>query len=303
MKTTQTDPIMIRSITDFCDLLGHPKPEHPLLTMVELTCGANYPELPGNKLIYDFYTVFIKRNVKGVMKYGQKEYDFKEGVMGFSAPKQVFMIDGLDPSTEITGWFLAFHPDLIRKYDLGKKIKDYNFFSYSVNEALHLSDKEERMIEKMMRDIRTEYQQPIDAFSQDVMVSQLDLLLTYCNRFYNRQFITRRNAEESLLNKFTDVVSAYFEQEHIDELPNVNDISAQLNVSPHYLSDMLRTLTGQSAQQHIHGHLIEKAKELLLTTNLSVNETAYRLGFEYPQYFNRLFKNKTGVTPAAFRNN
>jgi len=237
------------------------------------------------------------------MRYGQQYYDFSEGVMGFSEPKQVFTIDMDQNTPAISGWFLVFHPDLIRKYGLGKKINDYNFFSYSANEALHLSEDEERMIEKIMQDIRNEYEQSIDAFSQDVIVSHLDLLLNYCNRFYNRQFITRRNAEEDLLIKFNQYLRTYFEQDVIEQLPNVNDVAAELNVSAHYLSDMLRNVTGQSAQQHIHNHLIEKAKELLLTTQLTINETAYKLGFEYPQYFNRLFKNKTGLTPAGFRGN
>jgi AraC family transcriptional activator of pobA len=303
MKQKPSDPIVMNSISDFCRILGHPKPEHPLLTLIEIGCGLTHPTLSSDKLIFNFYNVFIKRNVKGVMKYGQQHYDFKEGVMGFSGPGQIFTLDAMEDVSEITGWFLVFHADLINSYQLGQKINTYNYFSYSVSEALHLSDKEEKMIEKIMKDIQAEYQQPIDAFSQDVMVSHLDLLLTYCNRYYTRQFITRRNAEEVLLNRFTNHLRNYFEQDYIKQLPNVNEIAAELNVSAHYLSDMLRTLTTQSAQQHIHNYLIEKAKHLLLTTGLSVNETAYRLGFEYPQYFNRLFKNKTGVTPAAFRNN
>ncbi|MBD1394941.1 helix-turn-helix domain-containing protein [Mucilaginibacter glaciei] len=303
MMKKESEPLVINSITEFCKVLGHPKPKNPLLTVLEIKCNSDYPELASNKLIYDFYSVFIKRNIKRPIRYGRRFYDFSEGTMGFSAPKQVFTLDSPEDVAEVTGWYLVFHADLIRKYQLGKRINDYNFFSYSANEALHLSDDEEQTIEKIMRDIRKEYEQPIDLFSQDVIVSYLEVLLNYSNRFYNRQFITRKQAEEDLLATFTTYIRNYFEQPNIAQLPNVNDVAAQMNVSAHYLSDMLRSVTGQSAQQHIHDFLIEKAKQLLLTTNLSVNETAYRLGFEYPQYFNRLFKNKTGITPATFRGN
>lgn len=301
MKNKLSEPLVINSITEFCSVLGHSKPKHPLLTLLEIKCNTDYPELPNNRLIYDFYSVFIKRNIKRPIRYGRQYYDFSEGTMGFSAPRQVFTIDAPEDVAEVTGWYLVFHPDLIRKYQLGKKINDYHFFSYSANEALHLSEEEEQMIEKIMCSIRSEYEQPIDAFSQDVIVAQLDVLLSYSNRFYNRQFITRRMAEDELLAAFTEHLRQYFNQANITHLPNVNDVAAQLNVSAHYLSDMLRLSTGQNAQQHIHEFLIEKAKQLLLTTSLSVNETAYRLGFKYPQYFSRLFKNKTGLTPAAFR--
>lgn len=196
---------------------------------------------------------------------------------------------------------ILIHPDFLRKYELSRRIGAYGFFSYDVNEALHLSEKEERIIERIMLDIRTEYQQPIDAFSQDVIISHLEVLLNYSNRFYNRQFITRNGSEEDLIVRFEGLIKDIFQQETVSRIPAVNEIAEQLNVSSHYLSDMLRSLTGMSAQQHIHNLLIEKAKEILLTTNLTINETAFKLGFEYPQYFNRLFKNKTGSTPAMFR--
>jgi len=203
--------------------------------------------------------------------------------------------------SELSGWLLVFHPDLLNKYPLGKKIASYGFFSYDVHEALHLSEREETMLDTLMDSIRSEYEQPIDAFSQDVLISQLEVLLSYANRFYHRQFLTRRTAEHDLLSRFEALLKAYFAQDGEQPLPTVQYFADALHVSPAYLSDMLRTLTGQSTQQHIHYSLIEKAKRLLLTTALSINETAFQLGFEYPQYFTRLFKSKTGLTPAAYR--
>jgi AraC family transcriptional activator of pobA len=194
------------------------------------------------------------------------------------------------------------HPDYIRNYALGKKIKEYTFFSYAVNEALHLSDKEETMVNTIMQNIEHEYHSNIDSFSQDVIISQIELVLNYSNRFYNRQFITRKNANSDLLIKLEDVLDGYFNSEEANAgLPTVKFVADKLNVSPHYLSDMLRSLTGQNAQQHIHTKLIDKAKEILTTTPLTVSEIAYRLGFEYPQSFSKLFKIKTNVSPLEYR--
>ena len=196
---------------------------------------------------------------------------------------------------------LVFHPDLLRKYPLAQKIAGYGFFSYQVHEALHISAQEESLLDGLLTVIRSEYERPIDAFSQDVLVAQLEVLLNYANRFYHRQFLTRRTAEHDLLSRFETALTAYFEQDGEPSLPTVQHFADALNVSPAYLGDMLRALTGESTQPHLHRALIDKAKRLLLTTSLSVNETAFQLGFEYPQYFTRLFKSKTGLTPAAFR--
>jgi AraC-like DNA-binding protein len=300
MKHQSSASHIIRTITEYNQLMGLPKPAHPLIVVNEITGANGFPDLPNDKLINDFYCISIKHHVTG-FKYGRQYYDFREGVMAFTAPKQVFVLDRTLDISAITGWFVIIHPDFIRQYPLGSKIKEYGFFSYDVNEALHLSEKEEEAMEKIILDIRTEYQRPIDAFSQDVMVSYLELLLNHANRFYNRQFITRSSGSQQLPSAFQTILQEHFEQKSITKLPTVQEIASQLNVSPHYLSDMLRSLTGQSAQQHIHNTLIEKAKEILLTTGLTINETAYQLGFEYPPYFNRLFKSKTGLTPAAFR--
>ncbi len=294
-------PLIIESIAEYHRIVGLPPAEHPLISIIDIACNREMPSLPDDKLIYNFYSVFLKKNINGALGYGQKYYDFSNGVMGFSLPKQVFTINKLLDISEMNGWMLLIHPDFIRKYPLMKRIAEYGFFSYEMSEAVHLSDREEVVMSRIIQDIRTEYQHPIDAFSQDVIVSHIEVLLNYANRFYNRQFITRKNAEQDVLARFEELITLIFNEENVAQLPTVNELAEQLNVSAHYLSDMLRSLTGQNAQQHIHGRLIEKAKEILLTTHLSINEIAFKLGFEYPQYFNRLFKNKTGFTPVAFR--
>jgi AraC family transcriptional activator of pobA len=198
---------------------------------------------------------------------------------------------------------LLFHPDFIRNYPLGKKIREYGFFSYSVAEALYLSEKEKEIIIGIFKNIELELNSAIDHFSQEVIISQIELLLSYSKRFYNRQFITRRTGSNDLLTRFEELLVEYFDAEKalVTGLPAVQQFADQLNVSPHYLSDILRTLTGQNTQQHIHNMLIEKAKEILSTTNISIAEVAYKLGFEYPQSFNKIFKRKTKMSPIEFR--
>jgi AraC family transcriptional regulator, transcriptional activator of pobA len=244
--------------------------------------------------------VAIKKDFNGKMRYGQQYYDFDEGVMTFIAPGQLCYEE--EPSDRPrSGCMILFHPDFIRNYPLGKHIKDFEFFNYASNEALYLSQKEEATIENIFSSIQQEYRLNIDPFSQDVMVSHIELLLTYSNRFYNRQFITRKSAGTGLLSKMEELLNAHFNNANGQGLPTVKSLAAQLNVSPGYLSDMLRQLTGQSAQQHIHSKLIEKAKEILSTSDQTVAEIAYQLGFEHPQSFNKLFKQKTNVSPVEFR--
>ena len=305
-KTFQT----LATVSDYCRHYGLPAPTHPLLTVIDLaaTRGRAGDPLPAAErarllapVVPQCYIVFLKRNLKGLLHYGHQTYDFSEGVLGFSAPGQVFEVnENLDVS-ELTGWMLLFHPDLLRKHPLGQKMPGYGFFAYELHEALHLSAPEERVLDGLLAGLRSEYERPIDAFSQDVLLTQLETLLTYANRFYHRQFLTRRVVEHDLLSRFEALLTAYFAADANQPLPSVQHFADALHVSPAYLGDMLRTLTGQSTQQHIHQALIEKAKMLLLSTSLTINETAFRLGFEYPQYFTRLFKSKTGQTPAAFR--
>ena len=297
---------VLNSVTDYTRFYGLPAPAHPLLTLIDLGSareqarGLLLPPLT-DPVVQQLYTIFLKRGLDGPLYYGCQTYDFREGVLGFSAPGQVFQADVRLVVSQVTGWVLVFHPDLLRKYPLGQKIASYGFFGYDVHEALHLSAQEEKMLAGLLAGIKGEYERPIDVFSQDVFVAQLELLLSYANRFYHRQFLTRRTAEHDLLSRFEARLAAYFATEVGQALPTVQHFADALHVSPAYLGDMLRTLTGQSTQQHIHQALIEKAKHLLLSTSLTINETAFRLGFEYPQYFTRLFKSKTGRTPAAFR--
>jgi AraC family transcriptional regulator, transcriptional activator of pobA len=293
----------LATISDYTRLCGLPPPSHPLLTLIDLE--KTRKEVPPEALTpyrQEFYSIWVKKNLKGKIHYGHQSYDFNEGVMGFMGPGQVFAIDPSLDISALSGWMLLVHPDLLVRYPLGKKIAGYGFFAYEVHEALHLSAAEELTLDGLLAGIRAEYERPIDAFSQEVLVAQLDVLLTYANRFYHRQFLTRRAPEHDLLTRFETALATYFAPDAPNQpLPTVQHFADQLHVSPAYLSDMLRTLTGQTTQQHLHYRLIEKAKSLLLTTSLSVNETAFQLGFEYPQYFTRLFKSKTGLTPAAFR--
>ncbi|PBQ31002.1 AraC family transcriptional regulator [Sphingobacteriaceae bacterium] len=302
MKERKAPPVTINSISELHHIMGYDKPEHPLISVTKHT---NEPSmiLDGPiSFIANFYIVMMKSEVNGKLKYGQNYYDFDEGILAMLAPGQVLSIDnGQQYSGK--GWLLAFHPDFVRNYPLSKTIKNYGFFAYNINEALHLSKKEEKMMEGIMKHIQKEYNSSIDQFSHDVMISHLDLLLNYSNRFYNRQFLTRKSASSNQLVKLDDLLTDYFRSDKIQKLglPPVHYISDKLNVSANYLSDMLRSLTGQSTQQHIHNKLIEVAKESLTTTQLSVSEIAYQLGFEHPQSFNKLFKSKTNLSPLEFR--
>jgi len=302
MKKAVNLPYVFESISDLHRVLELPKPEHPLVSVINMENIKCHFDDTYTSVIYNFYSVCIKKNFKGTMKYGQSYYDFDEGTMTFFSPGQVISTI-VDEDIALNGYWLILHPDFIRNYPLGKNIKNFGYFSYATNEALHLSEKEETMITGIMKDIEQEYRSVIDSYSQDVIVSHAELLLNYCNRFYNRQFITRKNASNDLLLKMEEILENHFSSQKITQsgLPSVQYLAEQLNISPNYLSDMLRNLTGQNAQQHIHNKLIEKAKEILTTTNHSVSEIAYQLGFEYPQSFSKLFKSKTNVSPLTFR--
>ncbi|MBT1697069.1 helix-turn-helix transcriptional regulator [Fulvivirgaceae bacterium PWU4] len=298
--TVQHIPQAFNSISDLHRVLGLPKPLHPLISVVDNTLiSINKEQLPPSFLL-DFYKVSYKQGLRGKIKYGQNYYDFDEGGLVFTSPNQLL---ATTDDTEYMGFTLLIHPDFIRNYPLGKNIKNFGFFSYAVNEALHLSEKERTLILGILKNIDDELQLPIDEFSQDVIITQIELLLNYSNRFYKRQFITRKAASHDLLTKLETLLDDYFNNKTalMKGLPTVQYLADELHVSPHYLSDMLRSLTGQNAQQHIHNKLIEKAKEILSTSNLSVAEVAYQLGFEYPQSFNKLFKRKTNLSPLKFR--
>jgi AraC-like DNA-binding protein len=295
-------PHRVKSISEFHEFRDLPKPEHPLVSVYNFEDLKYLNKEEPKSLILDFYSIALKRNANAKMRYGQQEYDFKEGVLLFIAPGQVFSIEG-NSELQHTGYSLLIHPDFLWNTPLAQKIKQYEYFGYAVHEALHLSDKEEKMIIDIMKNIQQEYQSNIDKFSQDVIIAQIELLLTYSERFYNRQFITRKINNHEILARLEKQLEEYFNNDSIIKkgIPTVQYIAENLNVSPNYLSGLLKHLTGQSTQQHIHNKLIEKAKEKLSTTNLSVSEIAFELGFEHQQSFSKLFKTKTNVSPLEFR--
>jgi len=254
--------------------------------------------------MYGFYCISLKRDINFKQKYGQQEYDFDEGVMSFISPNQVLGIQMDEGSTlKPSGWMLLIHPDFLWNSSLAKTIKKYEYFDYSANEALHLSEKEETTITGIVKNIEQEYHSNIDKFSQDIIISQLEVLLNYSERFYQRQFITRKISNHKILDSLEKMLNDYFDKDDLlkNGLPTVQYISEKLNVSPNYLRGLLKTLTGLNTQQHIHEKLIEKAKEKLSTTNLSISEIAYELGFEHSQSFSKLFKTKTKLSPLEFR--
>lgn len=299
-------PVRIKTISEFHEFRKLPKPEHPLISVVDYSAIKHDPEINDLSWILDFYSISIKRTSNAKMKYGQQEYDFDEGVMFFMAPGQVFGVT-IDPATQEkvqhTGWILLVHPDFLWNTSLAKNIKNYEFFDYSVNEALFLSKKEEKTMHNIIENIQQEYHSNIDKFSQNIIISQIETLLNYSERFYQRQFITRKITNHKILDSLEELLSDYFNSENLitKGLPSVQFVAEQLNVSSSYLTGLLKILTGQNTQQHIHEKLIEKAKEKLSTTPLSVSEIAYELGFEHPQSFSKLFKNKTNLSPLEFR--
>lgn len=292
--------IKINTVEGFTDLLHIPAIGHPLLNVYCLT-GKESDFYIGKPVQLNLYSIALKEGCQSSTKYGWRNYDFSKGLMNFFAPGQIHSWDENGERSVASGWVLTFHPDFIQKYPLGAKIRKYKFFSYETNEALHISDAERSTIEKIVENIYDECSRNIDEHSQDIIVSQLEVLLSYAERFYTRQFRTRHSVESDVLTRFEEILHEHFAEES-PKLISASEIASRLAMSTNYLSDLLRSLTGMNIQQHIHTHLIEKAKNLLLTTDLSINEIAFSLGFEYPQYFNRLFKSKTGKTPVEFRN-
>jgi AraC family transcriptional regulator, transcriptional activator of pobA len=298
-------PVRVKTISEFHRLRGLPQPEHPLISVIEHAALKYSPDENSLTGIFGFYSVSIKRGVVGKLKYGQQEYDFDEGIMYFTAPNQLFRVEvnSDEKTTKPSGWILLIHPDFLWNSPLSKKIQQYEYFGYSVNEALFLSEKEEAIINNIIDNIRQEYHSNIDKHSQSIIISQLETLFNYSDRFYQRQFITRKISNHQILERLEDLLTGYFNSDDLAAkgLPTVQFVAETLHVSTSYLSSLLKVLTGQSTQQHIHDKLIEKAKEKLSTTELSVSEIAYELGFEHSQSFNRLFKSKTSLSPLEFR--
>lgn len=296
----------INSISQAHQAMGLPAPKHPLVSVVQTKDFDTTLNFNGVKIINNLYQVTLKQLGCGNLMYGKNTYDYEQGTLVFTAPGQVTVFEGEMPSENDadTGWILAFHPDLIRKSGLADKMNHYSFFNYEVNEALHLSEEELATIEDLLDKIMREYSQNLDKHSQNLIISNIELLLDYCTRFYDRQFYTRTNLNLDYVSKFEKLLKGYYEQNLLEEkgLPTVKQMAAALNFSSNYLSDLLKKETGKTAQEHIHLFVIEKAKNKLLNSSHSISEIGYALGFEYPQHFSNLFKSKTGMSPSEFRN-
>ena len=296
-------PHKVKTISEFHQLNGLPKPEHPLISIVDYAKLHRNTNENSTTFLFGYYTISLKRGVSK-MFYGQQQYDFDEGVLYFMAPNQILRVNN-SPNENLkrSGWLLLIHPDFLWNTPLAKKIKQYEFFDYAVNEALFLSEKEEEILNNIIQNIRQEYHTNIDKFSQDIIISQIETLLNYSERFYHRQFITRKITNHQILDRLEKLLADYFENDYLTTkgLPTVQYIADTLNISPSYLSGLLKVLTGQSTQQHIHNKLIEKAKEILSATDKSISEIAYELGFEHPQSFSKFFKTKTNISPLNFR--
>lgn len=281
--------------------LGQPEPLHPLIALVDYNRAQPWIFEKGKKICLDLYKISFKTKFTGQIKYGQGYYDFAEGGLAFIKPRQIVISSNEEHSYE--GYALFFHPDFIRNYSLNNVIDNYGFFSYSFSEALFLSAKEKAIIGNLFSTIAGELENNIDQYSQNILVSQIEQLLNYSERFYNRQFITRKALNNEIITSLDKLLKSYFEESKGMEkgLPSVQYVSNQLQLSSRYLSDLLRSHTGQNAQQYIQNKVIEYAKDILSSTALSVAEIAYQLGFEHPQSFSKLFKMKTNLTPLKYR--
>jgi AraC family transcriptional activator of pobA len=296
-------PYSIKTITEFHQLRGLPGPVHPLISIVRFE-DMRYLATSPRSWVLDFYAIALKKNFQAKLKYGQQEYDFDEGVMTFMAPGQKIGIEADSGNfVEHYGWLLIFHPDFLWNTPLARIIQQYEYFDYSIHEALFLSEQEEILVTGIIQHIAQEYHSSIDQYTQKIITGQLDVLLNYAQRFYQRQFVTRQISSHDVVTRLGIVLREHFKDETLlrKGLPTVPEIADGLHVSPNYLSALLKSLTGKSTQEHIHEKLIELAKEKLLETTLTVSEIAYALGFDYPQSFSKLFKAKTSMSPMDFR--
>ncbi|WP_028375602.1 helix-turn-helix domain-containing protein [Leeuwenhoekiella sp. MAR_2009_132] len=292
----------VKSISQYHKLKGLSSPEHPLISVIDFAAINNSTNEDDYSLVFDLYAIAMKRGFKGKMKYGQQEYDFDEGVLSFISPEQIFSFDA-KINNNLSGFLILFHPDFLWNTPLATDIKSFEFFNYSVNEALFLSEKEEKLLTNIKDIILQEYSSNIDKFSHDLIISQLQSFLIYSDRYYNRQFLTRKKSSHLIINQVEKILNDYLNSNLIIDngIPTVKYLSDSLNVSSNYLSRLLKTITGKTTQQHIHDKLIDLAKTKLSTTSLSVGEIALELGFEHSQSFSKLFKAKTQFSPLEFR--
>lgn len=295
--------IEIKSLSELHKILGTPPPKHPNISLLKYSEMKIPENIDFERANLNFYTISFK-TFSGRMRYGRTYYDFEEGTMTFTAPNQVlYTADSEYNNKDIDGWSLFIQPNLLYGTDLGKKIDDYSFFSYDSNEALHLSDDEKKKILDLIQNIEDECTNNINQDSGDLIVSNLELLLNYCRRFYNRQFYTRSFQNKDVVIKLEKYLKDYFNSDKPIEsgIPKVKDCAEVVNLSPNYLSDLLKKETGKNTKEYIDFYLLEKGKTLLLNTEMYINEIAYGLGFEYAKSFSKLFKKKTGITPKEFR--
>lgn len=294
--------IRVETISDFNKLFGLEQPDHPLIGIVDFS-KIDFKQQGNIKMSLGFYIVMQKNLCPGALRYGRNYYDFQDGTLFLLSPNQVTLLENPDETQDIYGWGLFFHPEFIRGTSLNTKMKDYSFFSYNLHEALHLSNKEKNKLKAIIDDIKSELEENIDKHSRTLIVSTIELLLNYCNRYYDRQFITRAAANKDIITEFEGLLVQYFNSDDLDVkgFPSVKDFAEKLQLSPNYLSDLLKKETGKNGTEHIQYHVIELAKDKLLSSTVSVSEIAYDLGFEYPQYFSKMFKKNTGMSPSEFR--
>lgn len=299
-------PILnFNNISEFHEYFNVEKPENPLFSILHTeynTENENCVSTPLDEPISvtnNFYSISFKHIISGELTYGHTKYDCKNGTMLFIAPNQTVTFKDIVVSSE--SYHIAVHKDYIRKFDIYEKIKSYHFFSYNVNEALHLTPKEEEIIKDIFKSIKTEYKNNQDEFSKEIIISQLDTLLKYADRFYNRQFLNRKEISNVLLDKFKAELRSFYDKNEVNGVPSIDSIAEKLSVSKRYLSDSLKKETGKSAKEHINLFIVEKAKDKLIGTSESISEIAYNLGFEYPQHFSKLFKKQTGKSPKEYR--
>jgi AraC family transcriptional activator of pobA len=291
----------VETISELHEIAGFDKPKHPLVTVIDYS-KVDVKDTPEfGSFVCGFYAVNYKKNCSFL--YGRQAFDHKEGTLHCIAPEQIITFDRKKEEGSTEGWGLYFHPELIRNTSLGRKINEYSFFSYGENEALHLSEQEKQTLLSILKQMQIEYNTNIDLYSQELIISNIELLLNYCKRFYGRQFITRTNQNKDIITRFEDFITQYFNSGNVKSkgIPSVKYCAESMNLSPNYFSDLLKSETGKSTQEHIHYYLLEKAKNLLVNSNLSISEIAYELGFEYSQNFSKLFKKKVGISPIIYR--
>ncbi len=294
----------IRTISEVHDFYGFEPPKHPLVSVIPINDQVTNFDYGDRSYSFDFYQISLKQGVSGTLLYGRNSYDFQEGTIVFMKPGQVVKVDNDEIIAGSFGWTLLFHPDLIRQATLGQTIDDFSYFSYNVREALHLSHDEREALTELVQKIEREYSQNIDKHSQELIIANIEMLLKYCKRYYDRQFYTRTNLNKDLISRFEEVMQHYYKTDQAFEhgVLSVRYCAEQLNMSANYLGDLIKNETGRSAKDHIHDYIVERAKTKIIGTNEAVSQIAYDLGFEYPQSFNKLFKAKTGMSPTKYRN-